>query len=327
MVLATVAIVPQFLHGEDLHVGAATVDITPPVGYRLSGYFRERLSTGTHDPLLAKALYLKQGEIEAALVFCDIIGVSLDVSQRARQRAAEATGIASENILIAATHSHTGPLYFGALREHFHFQAIVAEGRDKAEAVNYADALVKQCVTAIQDAKAYGATSVLLVPAVVNQDVNYRQAWDRSQAAIRKAIPLAGDLGIRILLENVWNDFLTDAGETAKYIDQLDSDVVGAYFDVGNAVRYAPPADWIRVLGKRIVKLDIKEFSLSKVKATGKQYAGFEVPLLEGDCNWPAVLDELRSIGFHGWGTAEIPGGGEERLREIAVRMDRIFAS
>ena len=75
------------------------------------------------------------------------------------------------------------------------------------------------------------------------------------------------------------------------------------------------------------MKLDIKEFSLSKVKATGKQFAGFNVPLLEGDCNWPAVLDELRSIGFQGWGTAEIPGGGEERLREIAVRMDRIFAS
>ena len=166
-----------------------------------------------------------------------------------------------------------------------------------------------------------------MVPAVVNQDVTYRQAWDRSQVEIRKAIPLAADLGIRILCENVWNNFLTDASEMAKYIDQFDSKVVGAYFDVGNAVRYAPPTQWVRILGERIVKLDIKEFSLDKVKETGDQYAGFKVALLEGDCNWPAVLGELRNINFQGWGTAEIPGGGEERLREIAVRMDRIFAS
>ena len=186
---------------------------------------------------------------------------------------------------------------------------------------------VEDLKTAIRDANAFGGTSVLLVPAVARDGVSYEQAWERSQQEIRKAIPRAEDAGIHILLENVWNDFLIDAAETAKYIDQLDSKMVGAYFDVGNAVRYAPPVEWIRKLGKRIVKLDIKEFSLSKAKDAGDQFAGFRAKLLEGDCNWPAVVDELEQIDFRGWGTAEIPGGGEERLREIAVRMDRIFSS
>jgi hexulose-6-phosphate isomerase len=185
---------------------------------------------------------------------------------------------------------------------------------------------VEALQTAMRDSKAYGGTSVLLVPGRVGSDGTYEQAWERSQAEIRKAIPLAEELQIHILLENVWNDFLTDPAETAKYIDELDSKWVGAYYDVGNSVRYAPPTEWIDTLKHRIIKLDIKEFSLSKAKEEG-DYAGFNVKLLEGDCNWPQVMRSLEAIGFTGWGTAEIPGGGEERLKEIAQRMDRIFAS
>ncbi len=180
--------------------------------------------------------------------------------------------------------------------------------------------------TAIRAAKDYGATSVLLVPAVVKNGVTYEQAWERSIPEIRKAIPLAEELGIRILLENVWNNFLKDPKETARYIDELKSDVIGAYFDVGNAVRYSPPAEWVRVLGEKIVKLDIKEYSLSKGKKEGWS-KGFQVKLLEGECNWPDVMKELKKIGYAGWGTAEIRGGGKERLTEIAERMNKIFAS
>jgi len=112
-----------------LEAGVAVVNITPPLGYRMSGYFRERLCTGVLNPLHAKALVLRQGDVRAALVFCDIIGLSPDVSSRARGLAAEKTGIPAENILIAATHTHTGPLYFGALRNHFHAQAVAEHGK------------------------------------------------------------------------------------------------------------------------------------------------------------------------------------------------------
>lgn len=138
----------------ELRVGIAVVDITPPVGYRMSGYFRERLSTGTLNPLSAKALVLHQGAERAAMVFCDVIGLSLDVSSRARKVGAEKTGIGAENIFIAATHTHTGPLYFGALRKHFHELALARYGSDPCEKEDYASGLVEKIVEVIIQANA-----------------------------------------------------------------------------------------------------------------------------------------------------------------------------
>ena len=172
--------------------------------------------------------------------------------------------------------------------------------------------------TAIRMSKAYGGTTVLLVPGrVIVGEVTYEECWQRSQAEIKKAIPLAEELGIQILMENVWNDFLTDPKETARFLDELESDVVGAYFDVGNTVRYSPPHEWVPILGKRIKKLDIKDFGKAR---------GFGHDLLEGDVDWQQVMSELKKIGYVGWGTAEIRGGDKERLAEIADKMNQIFA-
>lgn len=178
---------------------------------------------------------------------------------------------------------------------------------------------------ALADAKAIGATSVLLVPAVVNKEVSYADAYTRSQAEIKKALPVAEELGIRLLLENVWNNFLLSPLETARYLDELESPMAGSYFDVGNVVRYGWPEQWVRTLGKRIVKLDIKEYS-RKLEADQGVWKGFNAELLEGDCDWPSVMKALGEIGYSGWGTAEVPGGGKERLADIAARMDKIFA-
>src|SRR3954447_8525433 len=118
--------VPRCASGAPFEAGLKTVDITPPVGWRMSGYFYERLSTKIHDPLQAKAIVFQQGDEKAALVFCDLIGISADISTRVRSQAGRKTGIPESNILLAATHIHTGPLYFGALREHLHQTAIKA---------------------------------------------------------------------------------------------------------------------------------------------------------------------------------------------------------
>ena len=181
-------------------------------------------------------------------------------------------------------------------------------------------------VTALHDAKRYGASTVLLVPAVVNKHVSYADAYRRSQAEIRNVLPLAQELGVKIALENVWNSFLLSPLEAARYVDELESDSIGWYFDVGNIVNYGWPEQWVRILGRRILKLDIKEYSRTKRNEEGL-WKGFHVELLEGDCDWPAVMAALDEIGYQGWATAEIPGGGEERLAEIARRMDRILRS
>jgi hexulose-6-phosphate isomerase len=180
-------------------------------------------------------------------------------------------------------------------------------------------------MTALRDAHRYGATTVLLVPAVVNKEVSYAEAYERSQAEIRRALPLAEELGVKIALENVWNQFLLSPLEFAQYIDDFKSPWIGAYFDVGNVVTYGWPEHWIRTLNKRILKLDIKEFSRQRRNEEGL-YKGFDVEIGEGDCDWPAVREALAEIGYSGWATAEVRGGGPERLREIAERMDRVLA-
>jgi len=180
--------------------------------------------------------------------------------------------------------------------------------------------------TALGDAKFYGGTTMLLVPGKVDKTMPYDKAYTRSQPEIRKVLPLAEELGIVIAIENVWNNFLLSPLEAARYIDEFESPWVRAYFDVGNVVRYGWPEHWIRILGKRIIKLDIKEYSRKKRDDEGL-WKGFQVELLEGDCDWPAVMKALDEIKFSGWATAEIPGGGRDRLKEVADRMDRIFAS
>src|SRR3954465_7456655 len=96
---------------EPLKLGVATTDITPPVGWRMSGYFYERFSTNTHDDLQAKTIFFQKGDEKAALVVCDLIGISRDLSTRVRSEASRKAKIPVANVVVAATHTHTGPLY------------------------------------------------------------------------------------------------------------------------------------------------------------------------------------------------------------------------
>src|SRR6266404_4034509 len=177
----------------------------------------------------------------------------------------------------------------------------------------------------LRDGKRYGASSVLLVPGKVTAEVSYPDAYTRSQAEIRKAIPLAEELGVKIAIENVWNQFLLSPLEAARYVDEFNSPAVGWHFDVGNVINYGWPEQWIRILGKRIQKLHIKEFSRKKRDAEGL-WKGFGVPLLEGDNNWPAVMKALDNIGYTGWGIAEQSGGDSlDGLKDISQRMSKIF--
>lgn len=179
----------------------------------------------------------------------------------------------------------------------------------------------------LRDAKRYGATSVLLVPGVVNKQISYTDAYARSQAEIRKAVPLAEELGVKIAIENVWNNFLLSPLEAARYVDEFKSPMVGWHFDVGNVINYGWPEHWIPVLGKRIQKLHIKEYSRKKRDTEGL-WKGFNVEFLEGDNDWPAVMAALRDIGYSGWGMTEQPGADSpEGLKKLSDGFSKILAS
>jgi L-ribulose-5-phosphate 3-epimerase len=176
--------------------------------------------------------------------------------------------------------------------------------------------------TAIADAKTYGATTVLLVPGKVGKDATFEQTWARSQAEIRKVLPLFDNSGAKLAIEVVWNDFLTKPEQLVKYVDEFQSPNVGAYFDVSNMIKYGvPPADWIRALGPRMLKFDFKGFSMEKFKNKQSPW----VDIGEGDENWPEVLKALDEVGYRGWATSEVAGGGEKELKDIAERMNKVL--
>jgi len=172
--------------------------------------------------------------------------------------------------------------------------------------------------TSLHNAKLWGADTVLLVPAVVNPDTGYAQAWERSQREIRKLIPLAEELKVIIGIEEVWNKFLLSPLEFARYVDDFHSPWIRAYFDIGNVAIQAYPQDWIRTLGKRIVKLHVKDFSFKK------RVAEF-TPLLEGEIDWKAVHAALADIGYHGTATVELPAGDGAYLKEVNARFEKIL--
>ncbi len=132
----------------------AEIDITPPIGYRMAGDFVERLSTGIHDPLKAKAIVMRQGREQVALVFCDLVGVSLNVTTNARALASQQTGIPISNIVIAATHSHTGPLFDDVRSDYFHKAALAKYGEDPHQTISYPPFLIERLVKVIANARA-----------------------------------------------------------------------------------------------------------------------------------------------------------------------------
>ena len=174
-------------------------------------------------------------------------------------------------------------------------------------------------LTCLEESHALGGSSVLLVPGVVGKDTTPKEAWERSITGIQKALPLASKLGIHILIENVWNGMFYDpkgpnsqsADLLKNYLDEINSPWVGSYFDIGNHQRFGKPAEWIKTLGRRIVKLDVKDWGIE---------AGF-CKIGDGDVDWPAVRAALKDIGYQGWATAEVSGGKKERLAEILQNM------
>jgi hexulose-6-phosphate isomerase len=176
---------------------------------------------------------------------------------------------------------------------------------------------LKEIETALRSGKAMGADTVLLVPAVVNDKTSYDAAYERSQKNIRTILPLAEELKMVIAVENVWNSFLLSPLEFARYVDEFNNPWLRAYFDVGNVVVFGWPEQWIRILGKRIVKIHLKDF-----KKEPREW----VNLRDGSVNWPEVRKALAEVGYAGYLTPELAGGDEAYLRDLSARVDKILA-
>jgi L-ribulose-5-phosphate 3-epimerase len=215
------------------------------------------------------------------------------------RRASERTGLRIHSVMNAA---------------HWEFPLSSA---DEAVVAKSVDGMA----TSIRNATLWGADVVLLVPAVVNAETSYRDAWTRSQRVIRdRILPLAAERKVIVAVEEVWNKFLLSPLEFAHYVDEFKSPWLRAYFDVGNIVFYGFPQDWIRTLGNRIVRIHLKDFKLDRGAG---QFAWTN--LGEGDVDWPAVRSALAEIGFDRWMTTEIRDGDRAYLADVTARVDRFL--
>ncbi len=175
----------------------------------------------------------------------------------------------------------------------------------------------------LAETHAVGGNTVLLV-AGHGKDGSEEEVWKRCLDNVSQAIPLAAELGVCIAIENVWNHFMYDhfgdhtqtAQKYVQFVDELNSPWVGLQFDIGTHWKYGSMGDWIRQLGKRIVKLDLKGFSRAQDDFT---------KIGEGDLDWADVRKALLEIQFTGWAAAEVRGGDLDRLKEISANMDQVF--
>ena len=152
-----------------------------------------------------------------------------------------------------------------------------------------------------------GTDALLYIPGAVDvffdpgsEVIPYDVAWKRMTDYTKKLLPAARKAGVTLCVENVWNKLFQSPLELASFVDQFKSARVGVYFDVGNVLKMGYPEQWIRILGKRIKRVHLKDFKLAVGTADGF------CDLLEGDVNWPAVMAALTEIGYKKSLTAEM---------------------
>jgi len=172
---------------------------------------------------------------------------------------------------------------------------------DDKKIADYAKDIIKQQLTA---AAAYGADTILVVPGYVGTPfgpgiVSYDVAYDRAQKSLSELSEFAAQMKVCIGVENVWNKFLLSPLEVKRFVDEIDSDYVGVYFDVGNIIYIGYPDQWIRILGKRIKKLHFCDCRFDQCGL------GMFVDLFEGDVDYEAVMHAVRDIGYDDWAIVE----------------------
>ena len=165
-------------------------------------------------------------------------------------------------------------------------------------------------------AEILGVDALLLHPGALDPKSSYSTTWDNFRDALRGLAPEAERRDTRIGIENVWNQFMLSPREAGQLVDEVGSASVGIYLDTANMILYGYPDMWIKELGQRIFKVHVKDF---------RRGDGQWVQLMDGDTDWPAVMAELRGIGFDGALVSEV-GGDDDAKRETAGRIRRIIA-
>jgi hexulose-6-phosphate isomerase len=184
-----------------------------------------------------------------------------------------------------------------------------------------------------QAAHDLGTENLLVVPGAVHMP--WRKDFDpvpndvcdqRAREAVRRLLPLAEKLGVYLNIENIFfNGFLMTPMELAEFVDSFKCDHVRVHFDTGNIMMFQYPEHWIKVLGKRIKNVHLKEYTKKGTDFTLESFR----PLLDGTTNWPAVLEAFDQNGYRGYLTFEYfhpyPHFPEALIYQTSDSLDRMI--
>jgi hexulose-6-phosphate isomerase len=288
-----------------LAFGAATFSGTQPVAKAA------RLTKPQRKPILKS---LKFGMIKEKLSILDKFKLVQDIGYDGVEL--NSPGGENKQECLEASQKTGLPVHGVVDSRHWSVRATEPDPKRREECLN-------DLITAIKESHFCGGSSALFVPGHA-KDGPESEIIPRTIEVIQKALPTAAKLGVHILIENVWNHMFYDhdgqpeqsAERYAAFIDACNSPWVGAYYDIGNHHKYGQPQAWVRTLGKRIVKVDVKGFNRDKNNWSA---------IGDGTINWPAVREALDEIGFTGWCTAEVGGGDRKRLADILDRLNRVL--
>ncbi|MGH2623581.1 MAG: sugar phosphate isomerase/epimerase family protein, partial [Sphingobacterium sp.] len=186
---------------------------------------------------------------------------------------------------------------------------------------------IDSVIRSLHETKELGGDTVLVVPGVVNEKVSYETAYNNALESIRKLIPHVEKIGVKIGLENVWNNFILSPIEARDFLDKINHPLIGWYFDLGNILRYGWPEHWLETLNNRVFKLHVKEFSRKIMNEQGLGKA-FGVELTKGDVNWVNVMKTIKDINYKGeYLTLEVGEGDREQLKKLSEQLDIILQS
>jgi L-ribulose-5-phosphate 3-epimerase len=179
----------------------------------------------------------------------------------------------------------------------------------------------------VEIAAILGAKTWLIHPGQLSPEVPYDACYRYCVEGLTALKTRAEATHLRIGLENVWNRFLMSPLEAVRLVEEVNSPMVGIWFDIGNCAPFAYPEQWLRILGKKhVVGIHVKDFRRSgNIFGTAD---GF-VPLFHGSVNWPAVMRQLVAIGFDDYLITEVSLGQQpqaDALKEISRQLDVLIA-
>jgi len=161
---------------------------------------------------------------------------------------------------------------------------------------------VEETAFGLEVAGQLGATAALTTLGRFSADLYYDDAYRNGVDSLRKLAPTAEKVGVALAYEFVWSGFCFSPMEVKRFLDEVDSEWIGFYFDPGNMAVFQFPHHWVRIVGTHIKRVHLKDWK-------GRALNGEWTPLLEGEVDFAAVMRELHAIGYDGPLISEVSPG------------------